>query len=493
VSFPHPRWSLLSVALLAGCQENGFSQLTQEDVFEQERINTVDVLLIVDNSCSMIEEQRKLATNFDAFIRYFDAAEVDWQIGAVTTDVEVETRGQLIGGDDEIVLNDALGRVADAVAYSYRWPVAPGVVFSLDPSRLSSVSNDLSTGWCTDVAATPGAANPGCASAAGGPGPDPRRGTVLITEFLPDPADVPDTAGEWVEITNIGDSEVSLTGWSLSDRGRNRWDFPEGASIPAGESRVIARTLDVTGATWATGADFTLNNHTLVLNAQTEEPEEIFAEMVAQGTTGSGLEQGLESARIALSEPLLAGYNAGFVRDNANLSVLVISDEEDSSPDPVSTYLRAFADVKGEEAYRDHRRMNVSAVIGNQAPEFEGEPSCSSDNGVADFGKRYLAAVSATQGLHDSICAEDFSPIVEDLGLTLSGLRAEFELSRRPVLSTLEVSLYADRSDESLLRVLERDVDYTYIEETNRIRFEGDQVPESEQVVLAEYKIRSGS
>jgi hypothetical protein len=95
------------------------------------------------------------------------------------------------------------------------------------------------------------------------------------------------------------------------------------------------------------------------------------------------------AARLATSAPLMTfdeqgqpvadggAPNDGFLRADANLSVLVVSDEEDSSPLPVKDYLRAFADLKGEAAYRDHPLMNVSAVIGDRAPEFDGEPSCS--------------------------------------------------------------------------------------------------------------------
>ena len=74
------------LALLACAPDQKFSNLKEEDVFQQQRINTVDVLLVVDNSCSMIEEQGKLSTNFPNFIQYFEDAEVDWHIGVVTTD-----------------------------------------------------------------------------------------------------------------------------------------------------------------------------------------------------------------------------------------------------------------------------------------------------------------------------------------------------------------------------------------------------------------------
>jgi hypothetical protein len=236
-----------------------------------------------------------------------------------------------------------------------------------------------------------------------------------------------------------------------------------------------------------------LNNHDLFLTKDTEEPNEIFAEIVAQGISGSGIEMGLEAVRLAVTEPLLSGDNAGFIRPEANFSVLIVSDEEDSSPLTISDYLRTFADLKGEAAYRDHNMMNISGVIGDRAPEIDGEPSCSSANGSADWGRRYLDAVEQTEGLVDSICEENFSPIVNELGLTLSGLLAEFALSRVPDLDTLVVSIYADANDSSKLGDLTLDVDYSYVEETNSIRFEYDQVPDSQQYILAEYKVRSGS
>lgn len=485
-------------ALSAGCSDYEYSQPTHEDVFIQNQLNTVDLLLVVDNSCSMVEEQAKLAGNFDSFISYFDEAEVDWQLGVITTDVDqAKFSGHLIGGDDEIILADASGREIDRVEYDRDWPVAPGVVLSLDPSYFASTSNDSASKWCVDVAATPGAANNACGGT--GPGADPTRGAVIITEFLPDPDGVADAAGEWVEITNISAATVDLTGYALLDDGRNLYTFPDAALLPAGESLVLARTLDVEGADLALGEDFTLNNHDLFLTDETEEPEEIFAEMVAQGITGSGIEMGLEAVRLATSAPLLSaaadgtGANDGFLRQEANFSVLIVSDEEDSSPLPVNEYLSLYADLKGDDAYRDHTRMNVSAVIGDRAPEFDGEPSCSSPNGQADWGRRYLRAVEETAGLVDSICDDDFSPIVNELGLTLSGLQADFALSGMPRLDSLEVSIYETADESSKIRDLTLDVDYAYIEEGNLIRFELDQVPESQQYILVEYQVQSGS
>lgn len=490
--------TLWSVLILLGCNETSFTQIETIDSFKQKRRNTFDLMVVVDNSCSMYEEQTKLASNFDSFIEYFDGTDVDWQLGVVLTDVEEPgSRGRLIGGDDEIVLTNADGNEVDRVAYTHDWAVAEGFAKVLDPSWYSAVGNDKADSWCAVEAGTPGDANASCGLSAEGTGVDARFGAVIITEFMADPAGVADELGEWVEITNIGAAAQDISGWGLIDDGRNAYSFPEGLTLEAGATLVVAREADSTlnggvTADLATGEAFTLNNDVLYVTGTTEGAREIFQEMVAQGTSGSGHEMGLEAVRLATAPDMLAGHNAGFIREEANFNILVVSDEEDGSPDPVSTYLSEFAAMKGDAAFRDHTLMNVSAVVGSEPPEFAGEASCVSANGAAVYGHRYVHAVALTGGLADSICDEDFSPLVSQLGLTLSGLQAEFELSRYPVLESLKVAIYSSPDNDSKIRDLTLDTDYTYVEERNSLRFEFGQVPESEQYIVAEYKVRSG-
>jgi hypothetical protein len=486
------------IFLALSCSEQGLAQVGRQDFFQQSRRNTVDVLLVVDNSCSMIEEQAKLATNFDSFIEYFDGADVSWQIGVVTTDTDDEARfsGHLIGGDDEIVLTNADDREQDRVDYDRSWTITPGSSYALDPTFYAGTANDALSAWCLVEGGSPGAVNASCGADEGDGVPD-ASDTVLITEFMADPAGVADEDGEWVELSNVTAEDQDVSGWHLIDNGTNAYTVPDGTTLAPGGTLLLARSasFDENGgldADLALDDAFTLNNHDLYLTSDTEGPAEIFAEMVAQGTSGSGLEMGMEGARLALSEPLLSGDNAGFLREDANLSLLIVSDEEDSSPLSVDDYLNYFVSLKGDGAYRDHSLMNISAVVGDDPPEFEGEPACSSENGSADYGHRYVDAVSKTGGLLDSICGEDFSPLVSQLGLTLSGLEAEFELSAYPVLDTLDVQLYDSDEDKTFLRDLVLDVDYSYIEERNSLHFDYDQLPDSEQYISAAYRVQSG-
>ena len=504
--------ALLLLPLLVGCTEYGYSSQRNKDAFQQSHINTVDIVMVVDNSCSMVEEQDKLASNFEAFIAAFAGVDVDWQIGVVTTDTLYEAySGSLVGGTDEIVLADSNGRTIDEVAWDAGWPITPGVALQLDPDQTSGTANGSVEAWClaTDSfgdgdLGSPGYANPAC-SARGPraprtppdalpPPPDavaPSAGDVVITEFLADPDAVADDVGEWVELTNISEDDIDLSGCTLEDGGRNSFTFPDGTSIAAGGVLVVGRTADGGGAPVdvETGGDMTLNNADLILTDETEGASEIFSEMVAVGVTGSGIEMGLEGARLALSEPLISTRNAGLIRDDANLSLIFVSDEDDYSPYDVNEYYRFFADFKGDAAYRDTGVFNVSAVVGADEPPYDGEPACESVNGTADFGSRYVDLAQRTDGALESICDEDFSPIAAELGLLVSGLEVEFVLSEPADEESLVVSLYEDDTEESFVGELVRDQDYSFDVDKNAVIFSPEQVPPAESWVVAEYRV----
>jgi len=529
----------LSLPLLAvSCTEYDFYTQQQTDIFLQNSRNVVDIVLIVDNSCSMVEEQDKLAGNFNSFIQHFGGVDVDYKIGVITTDtLHEEFMGRMVGGDDEVILEDSNGHELDRVAWDRDWEIVEGASLSLDPQYVTPSSNDTSSHWCLSGTpwgsgdlGSPGATNDSCGETSnllpadtgtdtatdtadtstdtadtGGTsdtglvedsGNAPTVGDLVITEIMADPGAVEDSLGEWVEILNVSGEDLDLSGCILKDAGRNSFQIPAGTSVASGQTIVFGRNSDesVNGGLEVdveVGEEFTLNNNITVITSETEGPAEIFAEMVAVGITGSGIENGLEAVHMAFVEPMLSGDNAGFIREEANLSLIFVSDEDDSSPYPASEYQHFFTMLKGEEAFRDHSLFNVSAVVGAVPPEFPGQPSCSSEHGDASYGHRYVYLASETKGLVESICDEDFSVIAEKLGLILSGLAVEFELSELPKEHTLQISLYESADSDSKIADLVKDEDYEYISERNVIRFQEDQMPASGWYILASYDVQS--
>ena len=499
---------LLSV-LAMGCSEYGYTSKIQKDVFQQVRRNTVDILLVIDDSCSMLEEQEKLSVNFEYFISAFAGVDVDWQIGVTTTDTYYsEQPGRLIGGDDELILETSDGRVLNAVQWDETWPYEEGVAMQLSGNSYSATSNTSKANWCLaqetfgdgDLG-SPGTDNPSCDGSevedrtgeiSDAPPVAPNTGDVIFTEALLDSKMVPDQQGEWVEISNLKGHTIDLSGIAIRDNGKNFYAFPEGSILEPYQTVIVGRAESENGGitpNFVASEGLTLNNNVRVLSSQMEDAQEIFEEMVVVGISGSGIEMGLEAAHQALSEPLISNENSGFLREDANLSLIFVSDEDDLSPMSTPDYLRFFTDLKGDAAYRDHNMMNISAVVGKDRPPYDGAASCSSDSGVGYYGPRYIELASKTEGSLESICDDDFSEIAQELGLTASGLKLNFILSSPADSSSLKVSLYAEESDDSLIAELVQGEDYTFDVEENSIVFNIDSLPASETYILAEYRV----
>ena len=90
-----PSWRTFSAAYvatcllvaLAGCTEYDLTIFEGVEVFTQNPPDAVDILLVIDNSCSMEPYQQKLGANFDEFLTFFIEGNVEYQIGVVTTSV----------------------------------------------------------------------------------------------------------------------------------------------------------------------------------------------------------------------------------------------------------------------------------------------------------------------------------------------------------------------------------------------------------------------
>lgn len=507
------RLGLLAVLLLgSACRDDGFTLLYNVDIFQQNRRNQLDLLVVIDNSCSMVEEQQNVASNFDALIDTFATAEVDWQLAVTTTDIESERfRGKLISGDDEIVLRGASGELA-RVEYDRRWLFEEGIALQLVPNKYAPTSAQNVTNWCqapNDYAegerGSPGVWNPTCDGTASTPpsegvdeGPyAPRFGNLVISEIMAN-AKGPDSSCEWFELTNLTKNTLNLGGMQLRDEGNNAAVFPEGVQIGPYDVMVVGRTTDSdlncgVPVDIAAESGFSLQNPEPVLTAETEDPDERFAEMIAQGTQGTGIEHGLEAARLALTQPV-DEVDQGWLREDAALAILVVSDEDDSSALSIYDYERAFKELKGDRAFRQDGWFQVNSLVGIQPTDDPLDVSCESEDGVAYYASRYIELSARTGGLSESICADDFQPVVQNLGLQISGLDLRFTLKDFPILDTLEVGLYEEADEEALVRRLERGTDFTYDPEDNAIVFDEDQIPPAEYYIQARYRpLASGS
>lgn len=192
----------------------------------------------------------------------------------------------------------------------------------------------------------------------------------------------------------------------------------------------------------------------------------------AIGCDGSGAqESGLEAGRRALTPPNITntttpctcaadqlcpqncmegelcvggfcgGWNRGFLRDDASLEVVFLSDEEDQSPGSVPFYIDFYMSIKG---YLNTNLFHAHAIVGDEGQGC-GDNSGSSDG--ADAGERYIAVQEATGGKFGSICDDNYSSTLSDIGEIAFGLQIQFFLSAQADSSPGSIRVWLDRGN----------------------------------------------
>lgn len=79
------------VDYLVTLQGKGDVDGSNTDTFRQDQRPKADILVVVDDSCSMSDKQQALGQNFNSFIKFATTSQVDFQIGITTTDADDES------------------------------------------------------------------------------------------------------------------------------------------------------------------------------------------------------------------------------------------------------------------------------------------------------------------------------------------------------------------------------------------------------------------
>lgn len=165
-----------------------------------------------------------------------------------------------------------------------------------------------------------------------------------------------------------------------------------------------------------------------IITTATRDPLAAFsANVKVDSTAGSALEAGLDAARRTFEiKP------EGFLRPDAWLFIIFVSDEEDDSFGVPKYFYRYFSQLKGKG---NEAMVQVGAIVGDVPG------GCFSDQGSATAGKRYAEVVQLMRGRMGSICDPQFADILGEMGIDAVGLKRKFQLSKIPDLSTLEVTV----------------------------------------------------
>ncbi len=188
------------------------------------------------------------------------------------------------------------------------------------------------------------------------------------------------------------------------------------------------------------------------IDTETVEPDAVFAAMVPYYPGVSHSESGRAAVYAAL-EVLVDGVNVGFLRDEAPLHIVIISDENDHSVSPPKDeFIDWLDDLRPDPATR-----SFSAITGLEI--------CANSSEV---GQEYIDVSNVIGGVLWSICTDDWAPVMDELGENASTLSTEFFLAEIPVIETIEVIL---TEPGSLPSSMAEGDDWTYNEVRNSITF----------------------
>lgn len=173
-------------------------------------------------------------------------------------------------------------------------------------------------------------------------------------------------------------------------------------------------------------------SHPRILGPGTPDLDAAWAHLTTVGICASQ-EFGLEAARRALSSPVIdraddprhpepADGNLGLLREDALLTVVFVSDEDDQSAGTTLEYAEFLRGAKGDWGAD---RVVASAIVGDRSI------GCA----TAEAGTRYLEVVDRTAGVAASFCAADWGPALEAIGARSAddaGLQRRFCLVNAP-------------------------------------------------------------
>jgi len=233
-----------------------------------------------------------------------------------------------------------------------------------------------------------------------------------------------------------------------------------------------------------------------VLDASVANYVSLFQQRVQVSTGGSDQEKGLEAAITALTPPLTDSRNVGFLRPDAMLNIIFLSDENDCSD-----FGALGADASGEQCYTESEKLEPVSDLVARLRDAKLDPSRINVSGIigppqvdacADTvpGHRYEVAIAAFAGISADICTPAYDSIMEDLGLIATGIWDTFALSYVPDPDTMEVAILPADGPEYPVAASEVD-GWTYIDDDTapRIQFHGAAIPPRGSLVSVTYEV----
>lgn len=156
----------------------------------------------------------------------------------------------------------------------------------------------------------------------------------------------------------------------------------------------------------------------------------VLSKNVVPGNDGSGTEKIFDPLVASLSSPLVEGPNKGFLRDDAHLAIVMLTDADDQSTLRTGADTAKFlTDLKGTGNFSVYGFLVQNPVPGCSQDQF-GQPT----RVLSDF-------IKATGGKEYDLCAGDLGSKMRDVAARVTrSVTRTIPLPSEPVFQTIAVS-----------------------------------------------------
>jgi len=253
-----------------------------------------------------------------------------------------------------------------------------------------------------------------------------------------------------VDILFVVDNSGSMLG-DQKNLARNFFNFIYWASKKAVDYQIGVITTDTS----------CLVGNPNIITPKTKDVVSTFQKNVKVGISGSYTEKAFQMAKEALAYKRNT-CNKGFLRPDANLSIIFVSDEREQSFGSIADYIQFFSSLKPK---KDTDNIRVSAVAGRGFHRFE-------------------AVTKHFKGIFADITKHNWSDSLNRLGMLSFGFKTQFRLKRTPIPGSIKVKV---NGQEALMSTTKG---WYYEASTNAVHFTPNQIPPANGLIEITYRVK---
>ena len=213
--------------------------------------------------------------------------------------------------------------------------------------------------------------------------------------------------------------------------------------------------------------------HPRIVRHDYADREEAFRCLFDVGVNGPYIEAGMGASMRAIQRALrvnddpVRNPNIGFLRDDASLAIVWMSDEDDQSLEGDDLLHDFFTSVKGAN------RVSAHSIAGPVS-----EPCATR---LAAPGYRYFGMTQRMNGVFHNICLTDWQPVLRNLGLNVFVPIEEWDLSQAADPASVTVTV------DGAPVIWDAANGFTYSASRNVVSFHGAAVPQPGQAIDVSY------